>query len=481
MTETPKQVLRAIPEPMLEFFRSVFGQSLIVRGESGTGKTTFVTSLLEDLLLEHYESKNFIYVTSRMPSKFLSTHFRSFKAAVLPDAIIDATRFVSEKIDETSLVVTDEISFLKLLKKWIGKKRYPVIVIDTLEALTDRIETSSMTLVESLNKLGQETNAKTVLVTERNESSPLDNIVDGIVVLTMEDETDHVNRRIQFKKLRGTSIGSGSQSFTLSENRFCKLWSAEIDALRKMKSFTVKPHSSTRYFSGLSGFDEILGGFRLGSTCFLEVESGVGNEIVNTIVLSVIANFMNQKGGVFMIPPNKMSYRTIKSAALRYDYIDYLNNSLRLLTYQFADPQIVKEKPEAMESYWKPVKINSSEELEKQMDLEIAELHDLGCTDNLLVLGFGFLKSWLGPKTLDRWAMRAATIAAEDSGLAILIGYNSTSDVNPVLADVADVHLSLSTNSDAILFKGIHPRTPYYSIYTYEKDGGIHIGFQEIS
>ena len=354
-------------------------------------------------------------------------------------------------------------------------------MIDTLEALADRIDTDPIALVESLNKLGQEKNAKTVLVTERNEASQLDHIVDGIVVLTMEDEADHINRRIHFKKLRGTSIGSGSQSFTLSENRFCKLWSTEIDALRKMKSFEVKPHSGTRYFSGLSGFDEILGGFRLGSTCFLEVESGVGNEIVNSIVLSIIANFMNQKGGVFMIPPNKMSYRTIKSAALRYDYIDHLNNSLRLLTYQFADPRKLNEKPEAMESYWKPVKINSSEELEKQMDLEIAELHDLGCTDNLVVLGLGFLKSWLGPETLDRWAMRAATLAAEDSGLALLIGYNSTSDVNPVMADVADVHLSLSAKSDAILFRGIHPRTPYHSVYTYEKDGGIHIGFQEVA
>ena len=113
MTETPKLELRAIPEPVLEFFRSVFGQSFVVRGESGTGKTTFVTSLLEDLLLEHYESKHFIYVTSRMSSNLLSTHFASFKA-VLPDSIIDATRFVSEKKDETSIVVTDEKSFLKL-------------------------------------------------------------------------------------------------------------------------------------------------------------------------------------------------------------------------------------------------------------------------------------------------------------------------------------------------------------------------------
>jgi KaiC/GvpD/RAD55 family RecA-like ATPase len=478
---SPTHELRAIPEAILEFFRSALGQSLIVKGESGTGKTTFVTSLLEDLLLERFEMKHYIFVTSRIPSKFLSSQFTSFKAAILPDSIIDATRFVKEKIDETSLVVTDDISFIKLLKKWIGKIKYPLIVIDTIEALANRIGTDAISLVGLLIELVHEKDAKIVLVSERNEPSPLDHVVDGIVILTMKDEADHIDRNIHIQKLRGTSIGSGNQRFTLYNNRFCKLWSVEIDSLRKMKSFKVKPHSSTRFFTGLSGLDEITGGFRLGSTCFLEVESGIGNEIVNAIVLSTISNFMNQNGGVFMIPPNKMSYRTIKSAALRYDFIDHLNTNLRLLTYQFADSNVSTEKPEVMESYWKPVKINTSEELEKQMDLEITELHDLGCKDNLLVLGLGFLKSWLGSKTLDRWAMRAATMSAEDSGLALLIGYDSTSEVNPAMADVADIHLSLSANSDAVLFRGIHPNTPYYSIYTYEKDGGIHIGFQEIA
>jgi hypothetical protein len=182
-----------------------------------------------------------------------------------------------------------------------------------------------------------------------------------------------------------------------------------------------------------------------------------------------------------MIPPNKMSYRTIKSAALRFDYTDQLNTNLRLLTYQFADTTLVKEKPDAQESYWKPVKVNTSDELETEMDLAIGELQTAGCSDNLLVLGLGFLKSWLGPKNLDRWAMRVATLSAEDSGLALLIGYNSTADVNPAMADVSDIHLSLTAKADAILFKGIHPRTPYYSVYTYEKDGGIHIGFQEVA
>ncbi len=481
MTKARKISLRAIPESVLDFFRLALGQSLIVKGESGTGKTTFALSLLEDLLKEHYELKHFTYVTSRMPSAFLSTQFKSYKSAILPDSVIDATRFVDKKEDETSLVAFDEGSFLKLLKKWIGKKRHPVVIVDTLEALAQRIETDPVTLADSMNKLGQEKNAKTVFISDTNETGPVDLIVDGIVVLSMREEADHIDRRLHVRKLRGTSIGSGSQSFTLGDNRFCKLWSVDDDSLRKIRSFKVKPHSSTRFFSGLVGLDEILGGFRLGSTCFLDVGRNVGNEIVNTFILTTVANFLIQKGGVFMIPPNKVSYRTLKSAALRFDYIDQLNTNLRLLTYQFADPTIVSENLEAKESYWKPVKVNTSDELEEQMDLALGELQANDCGDSLFVLGFGFLKSWLGPKNLDRWAMRASTLAAEESGLAMLVGYNSTADVNPAMADVADVHLSLSAKSDAILFRGIHPRTPYYSVYTYEKDGGIRIGFQEIS
>jgi hypothetical protein len=182
-----------------------------------------------------------------------------------------------------------------------------------------------------------------------------------------------------------------------------------------------------------------------------------------------------------MIPPNKLSYRTLKSAALRFDFVDQLNTNLRMLSYQFADPAVVSEKPEATEEYWKPIKINSSDELEKEMDIALGEVQANGCSDNLFILGLGFLKSWLGPKNLDRWAMRIATMAAEESGLALLIGYSSTKDENPAMMDVSDVHIALSTKSDTTLFRGIHPRTPYYSVYTYEMDGGYHVGFQEIA
>jgi archaellum biogenesis ATPase FlaH len=481
LSDTMTKDLRAAPESILEFFRLVTGQSIVVKGESGTGKTTFALSLLEDLQKEHYELKHFTYITSKMSSQILSTQFKRYNYALLPDSVIDATRFVDVQKDETSIVVSDEGSFLKLLTKWVGKKKYPVVVIDTLESLAGRVGSEPLALAESLKTFGQEKSAKIVLISDSNESSPIDNIVDGIVILSMNEKGDHIDRRLHVRKLRGVAIGSGSHSFTLSGNSFHRLWSMDSEMLRKIKSFRVRPHSSTRFYSGLSGLDDILGGFRLGTTCFLEVGCDIGNEFSNNIILTAAANFLLQKGGVFMIPPNKMSYRTIKSAALRFDYTNQLNTNLRLLTYKFADTAIMKEKPEAQEAYWKPLKVNTSDELEKEMDTALGELQTAGCSDTLMVLGLGFLKSWIGSSSLDRWAMRVATMTAEDSGLALIVGYNSTADVNPVMADVADMHLSLSARGDSILFRGIHPHTSYYSVYTYEKDGGIHIGFQEVA
>jgi archaellum biogenesis ATPase FlaH len=481
LSEAKAMNLRAIPEPILDFFRLVTGRSLVVKGESGTGKTTFALSLLEDLLREHYEYKHFTYVTSKMSSPFVSTHFKGYQVALLPDSVIDATRFTDKKIDETSIVVSDESSFFNLLNKYIGKTKYPVVVLDTLESLAGRISAEPLNLARSLNSMAQEKNAKIVLISDLNDLSPIDNIADGIVVLSMNEMADHIDRRIHIRKLRGVGVGQGGHSFTLSGNSFQKLWSVDNDMLRRIKSFKITPHSSTRFYSGLAGLDEILGGFRLGTTCFLEVGSNVGNEFVNNLVLTTAANFLLQKGGVFMIPPNKMSYRTVKNAALRFDYTDQLNSNLRLLTYQFADSAIMSDKPDAQEAYWKPLKVNTGEELEKEMDAAIGETKASGCNDTLIVLGFGLLKAWLGNSNLDRWAMRAATMTAEDSGLALLVGYESTADVNPVIADVADTHLSLTAKQDTILLKGIHPYTSYYSVYTYERDGGIHIGFQEVA
>ena len=481
MSATGNEELRAIPEELLEFFRPTLGQSLVLKGESGTGKTTFVLTLLEDLLSEHYTQKNFIYVTSKISTQFLPSHFESLGDALLPDSTIDATKFVAAKVDDDSVVVANEEAFIKLLRRWVGRNRSPVIVIDTLEALAEKIGTEPVSLVAELNKFGQTKNAKTVLVSERGDAHIIDNLVDGIVVLSMTELDGHVWRELRIRKLRGTQINRVKRGFTLKTNRFCRLWSVDTDKLKRLRSFDMKPHSSTRFFTGVESLDQILGGFRLGSTCFLEVGPGVNNEIVNALVFATASNFLSQGGGVFMIPPNRISYRTTKSAALRYGFIDQLNTSLRLLTYQFPNPSLSNDKPETIEPYWKPVKTKSSEELESEMNVLMGELRDNECNDILVVVGFGLLKSWLGDDHLDRWAMRIATQATEDSGFSIAIGYSSTANVNRAIADVADVHITLSAKSDATLFRGLHPRTSNYCIYTFEADGGIHIGFQEIA
>jgi len=115
LSVTGNEELGAIPEELLAFFRSTLGQSLVLKGESGTGKTTFVLTLLEDLLSEHYKQKNFIYVTSKISAQFLPSHFESLGDALLPDSTIDATRFVSAKVDDDSVVVANEEAFIKLL------------------------------------------------------------------------------------------------------------------------------------------------------------------------------------------------------------------------------------------------------------------------------------------------------------------------------------------------------------------------------
>jgi hypothetical protein len=171
----------------------------------------------------------------------------------------------------------------------------------------------------------------------------------------------------------------------------------------------------------------------------------------------------------------------MKSASLRYNFIDHLNEGLRMMTFQFSDATKASEKPEAIEPYWMPVKLSKSEELEEQMDSLIGDLRNSGRSDILIIMGYGLLKSWLGPEDMARWVMRSATQTAEDSGLGLSIGYQSTKEVNRVIADVADVHLTLTSKADATLIRGIYPRTSYYSVYSYEKDGGIHIGFQEVA
>jgi KaiC/GvpD/RAD55 family RecA-like ATPase len=482
-----------LPQELIEFFKQEQGQSLLVKGRSGTGKSTFALSLLEELaqrLPDKFRSENFIYLSSRVSSTSLKSQF-AWAFEMLPEGqIVDATPSLmgvpespleSGEPSTNRMVYSDELTFISAVNDRLRNLSSPICIIDSFDAIIEAAQADPQRLTSALTNLGRVLSGKMVLIVEGISESPLDHIVDGIVCVTKEFTEGRMWRSLKLIKLRGTPIDQGMRGFSLRGNRFSILHPYDAEQAVRVSGFEVIPHTGGRFSSGSKELDEIYGGFRRGSTFFIDVSEGVANEAVNGLVLNMVANFLRQDSGVIIVPPNKLSFRRLKAAALRYGFVDQLNTRLRLFASAATSLGVSSATGELGEPYYKTVAFRESSDLENAWSMVLEELRNQGCKDLLSVVGFGWLHSWLGPADLPRWATRIANDTATESNLAVTIGYSSTEVINQHLADLADIHVEMAVKEGVTVFRGINPSTPQYCLYTHLVEGKPQIGFQEIA
>lgn len=414
-----------------------------------------------------------------MDSASLGAQFPWAKEILTSENIVDAVPTAAD--DSNASIFSDELTFISAVNDRLLSQQPCVCVIDSFDAIAESTQSDPQRLVVALSHMSAPTKAKIVLIQEGDHDSPLDHIADCIIVLTKTMTEGNLWRSIRIDKLRGTRIRKGVQGFTLYSNRFQVLPSYDVEQARRPSTFQVVPHSAGKFSSGIAKLDEIIGAFRRGSTIFLDVGSQVQNEVTNTLVLNFIANFLLQGGGVVMIPPNMLSFRRLKSAALRYGFVDELNTRLRLFVSAISEYSTSSSRAELGEPYYKAIASRESTDLENAWVRVPEELRSQDCSNILNIIGFGWLQSWLGPKDLPQWATRIANDTARESNLSIVIGYSSTAEINKYLADLSEVHISLSVKAGATILRGINPPTAQYCIFHHENGGKTNIGFREIA
>lgn len=481
-----------LPREITEFLNEEQGQTLLIKGKSGTGKSTLALSLLGHLaetLPKKFSVENFVYLSTRVASSSLKSQFPWAFQLLSENQIIDATPSLMG-LPETTLacgessnnrmVYSDELTFISAVNDRLRNLTNPVCVIDSFDAIIEAAQADPQRLTSALTNLGRILCGKIILIVEGIEESTLDHIVDGIVCVTKEFTAERMWRSLRLIKLRGTPIDQSMRGFSLRGSRFTILHSFDAEQANRVSDFEVIAHSGGRFSSGVPELDTVFGGFRRGSTFFIDVAEGVANETVHSLIFSMVANFLRQDSGVVIVPPNKLSFRRLKAASLRYGFVDQLNTRLRFFASAATSLGVSSATGELGEPYYKTVAFRESSDLENAWSMVVEELRNQGCKNLLSVVGFGWLHSWLGPTELPRWATRIANDTATESNLAVTIGYSSTKDINRYLADLADIHVQLAVKEGVTVFHGINPSTPQYCIYTHLVEGNPQIGFQEI-
>jgi KaiC/GvpD/RAD55 family RecA-like ATPase len=272
-----------VPKEILEFFRSPGGHSLIIKGDAGTGKTTFALQLIEEIFNEQID----YYLSTRVSDEALFRQFpwlrekaknneilkagKKFLRKTAPserdrpvekrdelsnvthgllDALLDAERAPSvvrtelhklegqiesggigpegedlDIISEDGAIVLDMGAIMPELDLAydVVESNLPtrtLIVLDSIEALSESYGISAPKIMNTLQKdMVEHSNTNIAYVLESSGKSPLDYLGDGVVSLHIGDLEGRRVRSLVIEKLRGSSVHKWRYLFTLKDGR----------------------------------------------------------------------------------------------------------------------------------------------------------------------------------------------------------------------------------------------------------------------
>ncbi len=228
------------------FFRQNFGNSLIIKGKPGVGKTTFALELLN-------------VVRSEVPVQYISTR-TSDDPLILKfpwlQEVSTGKRSRNREVDELSAVskknleslgrmieegrlskggrsevqaglimnVEEVLPEVEYLYTFVDKniRQNPLIVIDSIEALAEKYDLDPGLLFSIIQKdLVEGSGANLILVMESTGHNTLDYYSDGVVSMNYDLINNFLVRTVMIEKLRGQSIGSSPvYIYSLEEGRF---------------------------------------------------------------------------------------------------------------------------------------------------------------------------------------------------------------------------------------------------------------------
>jgi KaiC/GvpD/RAD55 family RecA-like ATPase len=258
----------AIPEEIRTFFLADYGKTLLIKGTPGSGKTVFALTLLNTL------KGNGVYVATRVDPDTLYLQYSWLKEALPADNIIDATQpereqtAASKEISIKPLRYTNVPNFLKGVYTRTEKMEHPIVVIDSWDAVTTYIgyheQKDLDELGHNLCEFSRRTSTKVILIAEYTGQTPLDYLVDGVIVVESDMyEARHV-RRLIMQKLSGCAIKNPVALFSLNNGIFQSFTSFEGVEMKLENPLIPNPipdPGDTRFSTGIKDLDVAIRGY----------------------------------------------------------------------------------------------------------------------------------------------------------------------------------------------------------------------------
>lgn len=257
-----------IPDEIRAFFEGDYGQTLLIKGMPGTGKTAFALTLLSTL------KGNGAYLSTRVDPETLYQQHPWIKDEIDADNILDATQSERERVVKAQgmsikpLKYTNVPDFLKAVYLRTEKMTNPIIIIDSWDAVASYTgyyeQREREKLEHNLCDFSRKTKTKIMLLVEYTEQTALDYLVDGVILIESDMYRERRLRRMVMQKLRGCQITNPVRLFSLNNGMFKafkEFKGLELEIENPLVSAPLPDITDTKISTGIQNMDRTINGY----------------------------------------------------------------------------------------------------------------------------------------------------------------------------------------------------------------------------
>jgi KaiC/GvpD/RAD55 family RecA-like ATPase len=433
---------RSVP-PELEAVLRRKGYILLVKGDTGTGKTNLALELLAHL----YSEGDAVHISTRTyPEKL------AFQHALFPKLAGERNVqfFSTLEFDPTQFVVGHKV--VSGLHELLSNMENPLVVLDSWEGISDYIPAEARMKVEqSLMAVLEETGARLILVSETAEANTtLDQLADAILILRQKVLDDRRLRELEIRKLRGVPIRQDQYLFTLAGGRFQYLEPFTFKLPQATATFRPGRNTETHMSTGSRDLDALLGGgVARGSTVLLEIRGDVPFEAQVYVPITALLNFLATNNAVMMFPYSDFDPKRSRLFATQFLSEDVYDANMRVFTTDRVED---------------PVAIKFSLDMSKDFEMWLEIYTRFKNQGKIIwkVMALDTVENFYGQGVMDFLATVAARVAVNRDIQSILARPNL--ELTEKVANISQIHLVITTRWGTLVFYGIKPRTGFYGL-----------------
>ncbi|HUT27245.1 MAG TPA: gas vesicle protein GvpD P-loop domain-containing protein [Methanomassiliicoccales archaeon] len=469
-----KDLTSKLPSEITRFLENPGGHSLIVRGNAGTGKTTFALQVAE----EFGDRQGAHYLSTRVSDTSLLIQFPWLEGRLLQkgdqnppirkrsglgklkgvnsEEMLSSRKEMSISIGRT---MPDLERMYDLVEKAEGERQ--MIVVDSIDALADRYDMTCREVMIALQRdLVEGHGANLIFVLESNDHM-LDYLGDGVVEFSRVEHDRRLVREMDLMKLRGCEVQQPLYLFSLKGGRFRCFGSHWDLGCHMGNNWTRVDDSKENLSYGIKDLDAMTGGLAPGSLVLIEMGEEIPPMISDLLERSLVSNFATAGRGVLWVPLRKASGSNARASLGKAVTDDQMERSVRVVeptsqldldSGRYVLP--VEGREVANDLKWKNLvySFNKAEE------------------PFLSIMGLDSLESIYGGDVMQGLVDHLASI--KKNGGAFVGMTSPTCRSTTRLADLATVHVRAEMIGGTVILYGRKPFTECYALTLEERPQG---------